>query len=368
MNTSSLAFAALSALTFAQQACAQNLPKYTMTVLETGTQYSWAVGINQSGQVLGTGISPSSPLGNYVISQGQLVNLGHLSERQSTEVFGINNAGQVVGASANSNGQRRAVLFEQGQVKELGTLGGDYSHAKAINNKGQVVGESYTADNKRHAFIYSNGQMNGLGQDLSAFGAVSSTAHAINDQGVVVGRYADENWNSFAFVYANNQVSKLDIFGSTTWSEAAAINQFGAIAGSYQTASGDVKAFFHKDGKSVDLGDLGSGFSTTTGMNNAGWVVGWSQDANWDQLGFVYNGQQMLNVNQLLAGSDWVVNKVTGINDKGQMVGVARNSQTNVLSAVLLNPVQAVPEPGTVALMLAGLASLVLVQRRRKNT
>src|ERR687897_562319 len=73
---------------------------------------------------------------------------------------GINDSGQVVGQTSN-----HAFLYDSAtkKVKDLGVLG--YccsSDAYGINASGQVVGYSYDSSGEWHAFLYSGGSMQNL--------------------------------------------------------------------------------------------------------------------------------------------------------------------------------------------------------------
>ena len=67
---------------------------------------------------------------------------------------GINDSGQVVGESRLASGLNRAFLYETGNMTDLGTLGGDESRAHGINNSGQVVGQSHNASGLQRAVLY----------------------------------------------------------------------------------------------------------------------------------------------------------------------------------------------------------------------
>lgn len=66
-----------------------------------GTNLSYALGINEGGDVVGTSIGLSFPQGHAFLwsPAGGMVDLGALAGRASSHAAGINNAGQVVGTS-----------------------------------------------------------------------------------------------------------------------------------------------------------------------------------------------------------------------------------------------------------------------------
>ena len=103
-----------------------------------------------------------------------------------SSALGINNSGQVVGWAETSNDQR-AFLYSAGSMQDLGTLGGSFSIAFAINNGGQVVGNAATSGNATsHAFLYSGGSLQDLGTASSPYD-YGSQATAINNIGQIVG-------------------------------------------------------------------------------------------------------------------------------------------------------------------------------------
>src|SRR3990172_2867667 len=69
----------------------------------------------------------------------QLIDLGTLGGDSSYAVA-INELGQVVGYSYIASEEYHAFLWENGAMTDLGTLGGNFSQAVAINERGQVVG------------------------------------------------------------------------------------------------------------------------------------------------------------------------------------------------------------------------------------
>lgn len=101
----------------------------------------------------------------------------------------INNSGQVVGASSTSDGAQAFITGSDGNgMASLGTFGGTESEAAGINNTGQVVGWADTVSST-DALLYSDGVLT----DLSLLAPVVSAgwsdlrATAINDKAQIAG-------------------------------------------------------------------------------------------------------------------------------------------------------------------------------------
>jgi probable HAF family extracellular repeat protein len=112
---------------------------------------------------------------------------------------GINDSGQVVGGSYTAESDYHAFITgpDGTGMRDLGTLGGVYSEGRDINNAGQVAGGSWTAENLLHAFITGP---DGAGmRDLGTLGGNDSEAYGINDAGQVVGysRTAEGSFRAF---------------------------------------------------------------------------------------------------------------------------------------------------------------------------
>jgi len=96
--------------------------------------------LNDRGDVVGaTGAGRSQA---FFWRNGTTTNLGTLGGRD-TYALALNNRGQVVGEGRTKTGGYHAFVWEDGKLTDLGTLaGGRYSRAHAINDNGQIVGES----------------------------------------------------------------------------------------------------------------------------------------------------------------------------------------------------------------------------------
>jgi probable HAF family extracellular repeat protein len=147
----------------------------------------------------------------------------------------------------------------------------------------------------------------------------------------------------------------------------AGINDLGQVVG-VDVVSGVDSAFIWDNGvmTALGLGDLPGGASRMTiayGINNSGWVVGFSAMKNGpDWRAFVWNqADGTRDLNNLLdaSGQGWSLQECNGINDAGQIVGEGLNP-AGASHAFLLTPV---PEPSTVYM----LAITVLAAHRRRG-
>ena len=131
-----------------------------------GLSFSYALGINDAGQVVGAG-EFTSPIrfDAFLWQSGTPTDLGTLGGSAcltcASEAQSINTAGQVVGLSAPSDLQldfspaARPFLWQNGLMTDLGTLGGGGGLATDVNNVGQVGGSSQTASGQFHATVWT---------------------------------------------------------------------------------------------------------------------------------------------------------------------------------------------------------------------
>lgn len=238
------------------------------TVVELGTlpglPQSWAVAINERGQVVVNSFSSTEGgadptlfrIRSFLWQNGRRTDLGSLRGRPRTWAVAINDRGQIAGNSYVGYGSApvgvRAFLWQEGRMLDLGTLGGRESSVMgakwatvgnfapfspdAINASGQVVGWSTTAHDAQHGFVWRSGSMVDLGV---LPGDLASEATALNARGQVIG------------------------------SSYARRTKFGEYEGS--------RPFVWQDGRMTDLGTLpGGNESSAVDINDRGQIVGWA--------------------------------------------------------------------------------------------
>jgi probable HAF family extracellular repeat protein len=275
--------------------------------------------INSSGQITGVSYTTNNAQLNAFLFDGStLSDLGTLGGPYSSASL-INDAGMVAGVSLLPGAsETTAFIYSQGVMTSLGTLGGTYSSAFALNNVGQVVGESSIANGDSHAFVSIPGGI----LDLGTLGGNYSSAFWINDAGTVVGESALSSSDIHAFISAGGTMTDLGTFGGT-YSSAFQVNSNGQVIG-IATITNDIEThgFIYSSGVLSDLGTLGGTSVSPYAINNRGQVVGVATLADNTSHAFLWQQNQMVDLNSLLpANSGWELSLAQFINDAGRIVG-----------------------------------------------
>jgi probable HAF family extracellular repeat protein len=327
-----------------------------------------ARGINDAGQVTGSSGTAEGVTHAFITGPDGMGmrDLGTLGGAYSF-AYGINEAGQVVGSLSDTAGGalHASITGPDGMgMRDLGDLGGFDSDASGINGTGQVAGSSLR-DDEGYAFITGP---DGMGmRHLGTLGGAYSGANGINDAGQVAGSsYTTGDPFIFsaggpphAFITGPDGMGMrgLGTLGGTLqhdFSGARGINDVGQVVGNSGTAEGVTHAFIAgPDGMGMrDLGTLGGTNSGANGINDAGQVVGESDTPGGPAHAFITgpNGAGMMDLNSLVDVPRGVIlTQATGINNAGQVVAYAT-----------------IPEPKIYALFLAGLALVGFIERRKK--
>lgn len=353
-------------LLFAALSCSAlwAVPSYQIFGLGNLGGAATASAINNNGVVVGTSANAQGDYRGFVWNGGSLIELAGLPGSVQQYAHGINSAGTIAGSADET-----AVQWQNGAPTAVGSGGGN---AMAVNESGQLAGMQ-----NGQAFRTVGGQVEFLG---TLAGGNWAAAYGINRAGDVAGYGETASGLMRGFVSSNGQLQQIGTLGGNS-SYAMALNDANQVVGHATRADGHLEAFLYYNGTISGLGTLGGVGSFAYGINQAGSVVGSSWVAgDATMAAFVFANGQMKNLNDLVApNSGWQLLAAYGINDFGQIVGTGLYNGEQM--AVLLNPlapaplvsgfepaaVAAVPEPGTVGLIAAGVAFLAFGRWHRKQ-
>ncbi len=341
----------------------QQPPRYTVTDLGTlgGPFFSQAFGISNKGSVVGfaellgdtdfpTGFPPVHA---FLWRKGLMTDLGSFGGRVS-QAISVNERGEVVGFSQTSatdpSGEDFCdsgdfliclpFLWQDGVMTPLPTLGGNNGTAAGINNRGQMVGYAETATPDPSCSASQVGFTFRLKPALWEKGEVQElptvpgfpigAAFAINDKGQAVGVSADcDLVFARALLWHNGRVTELENLGPSP--KPTGINNRGQVVGGAPGLPGG-GAFLWQNGVITDLGTVpGDVVSEAGSINDKGQVIGQSCDIDDNCSAFLWQNGVMMDLNTLIpADSPLALFEASGINSRGEIVGVASTSTGDI--------------------------------------
>jgi uncharacterized membrane protein len=350
--------------------------------LQTLSGVGYGADMNNAGLVVG---GAGSLYGGRPVSwlAGTTTFLPQTSQTLVASATGVSQNGFVVGGLAPLFGGESAVRWQGDTYTLLNPKAPAVgAYATAVNNSGVAVGwaEADPLYGFAAAAIWSADGSPGLLNDLTRNGA--SAAYDINNDGLVVGSSlvslpgADFGIGWRAVQWSQGVPTALQSPGAGTYDVARGISESGLIVGASRNAARyDTAALWiGASDLAFNLGTLpGDDSSWANAVNRSGQAVGssyqyFNQDNTpnravlWD--GFVATDLNLfLSPEQVQAG--WKLYDATSINDAGAILVNGLNIVSNEYQAFLLTPV---PEPGTWALFLSGLAGVALAKKRRMGT
>jgi probable HAF family extracellular repeat protein len=389
----SVAIAALLSTDATRVVSARGGPASPYRIIDLGTlggTYSFAYAINDAGVIAGGAATPAQTdflSQTAFISDGERpLNLGTVGGSAcpdcSSEAAAVSASGRVAvlseTAAADANGedfcdfgthrQCVAAVWRNGVFRVLPMLpGGHNSQVLFANNAGEMVGTSETGQADIgcvmpfQQFRYQAVKWNRNGQPTPLAplpGDTVSFAFSMNDRGQVVG---SSGLCSNVVLPPNPQLYAphavlWDVDGTPIDLGVPAgasglnitptgINNRGDIVLNSQMTDGTIRAFvWTRSGGLRDLGTYPQDALLTlvpccNVINDHGQVVGFSIDTGGTMRALLWQNGVAVDLNMLVpADSPWDVTSVGGINDAGEIAGVAVNRQTSEVHAVLLSP------------------------------
>jgi uncharacterized membrane protein len=266
----------------AQQAFATS---YSFSIFDAPgyTNATVALGINDSGQVVGTvgnGQFGTYPDVHAFVKDGSSYTFFDVpGSGTTTEPHGINSTGQVVGLYVDTTPSRLGFLKDGTTYTAISVPGGTgYNEANDINNVGQIVGSFFDTAGIRQGF-QKDGEVY---TTLKVPGAVSTVPNGINDGGEVVG-----SSSRGAFLKSGETYTSLIVPGYLSSSTFAfGINDTDVIVG--QVTDGSYYHGFVKDASGYTIFDVPGAVDTfPRGINSSGQIVGYLDESDGAVHGFV---------------------------------------------------------------------------------
>lgn len=281
----------------------------------------------------------------------------------------INDRGVAVGVATKQN-SNQAVIWDADGVREIGTAewlprainleglivgsnsiwsqgsltrlppyrAGGFLDLRAINDSDLIVGQSTGADGTDHAMAW---RAVGLGWEVTDLQEGSpqlgrGTAMAVNNSGVVVGTVQGTAWG-----WHNGETFRPGGEGVHSGTETRSINGTGSVLG---LASSDGGGVVWHDGGWSEIGALAGQrpFTDPRNLNDHGYAVGLSTGR-----AFLWDAEHGIRDLTVLAGvpQQWNIVFAEAINNRGQIVGRARNADGNE-RPVRLDPIDLALIPG----------------------
>lgn len=299
--------------------------------------FNQELGINSAGTIagyFGSGAAGHPNKGYTVVSpynsQANFTNENFPLSVQ-TQVTGLNNIGTTVGFWSNSN-------LGVGMDSNFGftDVGGTFTN---VNNP-----------------------------NTATTAPVFNQLLGVNNSNIAVGFYVDAAGITHGYTYTiatmgfspniNDPNAGTGMGQGTT---AAAINNTGEIAGFYVDAGGATHGFLDNAGMFTTLDVPGAMSTSLLGLNDLGEAVGFDVDAMGAMHGIVCS-VTALTCTQFDDPAGIGTTTFNGLNDLGQVVGFYVNGAGNTIG-LLASPI---PEPGSLAVLAAGLFGMGVFARRRK--
>jgi probable HAF family extracellular repeat protein len=221
---------------------------YTNNIVDPDApQSTYALGINDSGEVVGVAYINTNDTEGFIYNNGSSTSINDPNASDSvsesgnssgTFAFAINASGQVLGDYFDNSGNSHGFIYNtDGSFTDITVAGATATYAEGINNAGQAVGYYVDASNEVHGFLYSGGSVTTLNDPAAAGG---TAALAINNTGEVVGYYWDGNGNEDVFTYSNGIYTNIAVPDADDSIEGVSVNDAGQIVVTYYGDNGEL--------------------------------------------------------------------------------------------------------------------------------
>jgi probable HAF family extracellular repeat protein len=191
------------------------------------------------------------------------------------------------------------------------------NEASAVNDAGLVFGQgNFQSDGSSGSFLWKNGAIG-----LLPRGPFSNVdAWDLNNAGEVTGTGRTPAGESHVFLRSGGVTTDLGTIPGYSFITGVKISETGFIAGFGFLAGNTMHVFRYSNGALVDLGSLGGERVDVYGINNAGRIVGVSEDPNGDFRAFLDDGRAMIDLGTFGGNTSSGASDIT---NNGQICGAA---------------------------------------------
>ncbi len=264
--------------------------------------FNQLLGINNRGQIggyFGSGMA-GHPNKGYTLTLsrwGSWYKNENFPGSAQTQVIGINDIGVTVGFWANQAGANFGFYswggrFHSVNFPTMNNANPPVNQLLGVNDEGVAAGFYTDAKGNDHGYIYNI--FSHRFHTVKIWGAMSTTAAGINNRGDITGFYVNGKGVTKSFLMTRDGWVKSLAYPGATMTQAFGLNDFREVVGAYTIGTGNAAKTFgftwspRNGWKSVN-DPMGIGSTTINGVNNAGDLVGFYNDAAGNTHGFLFS-------------------------------------------------------------------------------
>ena len=244
------------------------------------------------------------------------------------QAFGINNARLVTGYYTDTSGISHGFAWQNGVAHSLDYPGAADTYLYLDSNRGVVIGYYENAAGADTTITYSfpSGAWAVL-PDVTGY--PNNIGSGINDSGFAVGNAYSADFSASAAWIWDPSTQSYSFFvvpgsaGNST--DAYAINDKGLVVGQFTDGSGVTHGFLKDGGTYTTIDPPDSTYAYADAINSSGTIVGpWTNLDGWSE-GFIRSSDGTITVLDVPGALE---TQIYGINDRGDICGVAVNAVT----------------------------------------
>ncbi|MHA3771557.1 hypothetical protein ACXR0O_08470 [Verrucomicrobiota bacterium sgz303538] len=359
-------FAACAAIVVTSFTAAYAQPVYTLRELPTPAGYDSAApySINDQGFIVGCASNPNpNSMVATVWRNGTVSVLGKLDKGTYSIANAINSKGVIVGEGDDGDGRPLGWITSGSKLVNFFSNNGGNTHPIAINDNGDVGGYYIKFSSSWRGAIWKVDPKDArkstkidlpllIGNDpLQA----SATPFAFNKSMQAAGWVGNEVIGQHAALWNNDAAHSLVDLGTYPgdWTSIAnSLNDFGQVVGESYPPANSRPVMWNNDPAHtvIELPLLpGDNYGTASFINNQGTIIGsssynqrepWTWSPQHTRIVIWIDGE-VFDLESLLdgTGTGWTLQTVMGMNNLGQLVGLASHNG-DVGHAVVLSRVQ----------------------------